>query len=249
MSYTPFNNNVFFAAYTGAQSGMLGSANTSPNGNTSLVGQVCAAWAQAVDSSWQNPAPLSSYEFSSIEELSKTYWLNRQQPAVAQPPGRFGGFPSGLLASTYSADAHYITGVVLAGEVTLNNFLAPGITPPAQPGGGLLNLSWFAGLSLVNTIGWVNVTPGVISITPPALTTPSASGYPITWGICDAVKGGLFGADKYVSIPNAGGNIEDPVALNTYTTNPIVLKLPGERVVWQADPGASFYKITSLTTG
>ena len=121
-TYTPNNLYVYFAAFTGAQSGLLGALFQEGSNPATYADSnaIVGAWAQAVDTVWADSGSPDYYQTSAIEELSKVQWIGRGT----------GPSPGNKNPTTYIVAASALIAIVTSGETYL---AGQSIVPPAPP--------------------------------------------------------------------------------------------------------------------
>ena len=121
-TYTPNNLYVYSAAFTGAQSGLLGALFQEGSNPATYADSnaIVGAWAQAVDTVWADSGSPDSYQTSAIEELSKVQWIGRGT----------GPSPGNQNPTTYIVAASALIAIVTSGETYL---AGQSIVPPAPP--------------------------------------------------------------------------------------------------------------------
>lgn len=150
MSYTPFNVDVFVAAFSGAMTGMAVSGRvitSSIKANYVVSANQAGAFAQEFDTVWQVTAENTVTELTIIEifQMSQGYW-DRRDPPPSQAKFQ--------IPSTYEQAC---TAIIAAVITSAEYFNREGITPPNWNSGG----GGGGGVPDVTGIGYVLTGTGI----------------------------------------------------------------------------------------
>jgi hypothetical protein len=170
-TYTPNNNNVYLAAFSGAVGGLLGQCN-SLNTSSRIAGantptiNVAGAWAQEVDTLWALTTDPDQFEYSEINDFSEQLF----QVYEPQPDTGATGAGSSTNPATYALTAQALLNVLADGETYL---AGKGITPGliagnnemdvldatiAAPGAGPASYIFVAAIATVKETGVFDVS-------------------------------------------------------------------------------------------
>jgi hypothetical protein len=132
MSYTPNNQTVYMAAFTGAIAGM-GSSNRTNVSDLSTtydnLAVVAGAYAEEFDTTWGTQTT-NPEQIALIEKLSEAAWVNRFPSNTVPSP--YNTIVKGLIAIIVASDTYLTSQGVTPGTTGTRNFVfRPGETKPA----------------------------------------------------------------------------------------------------------------------
>lgn len=126
MAYTPINDEIYIAAFSGALAGMGASGKLVSSTNASdyaATAAMAGAYAQQFDTLWNNASDANTFQLRAVEELTASSWQERSPTpsTTTVTPTFYSPLCQSLIAMITGASS-YLTG--------------QGITPPT-PGGGI----------------------------------------------------------------------------------------------------------------
>jgi hypothetical protein len=165
MAYTPINGFVFTTAYSSALAGMNTSGRQTPNLSAAALALVAGAFAQALDTLWDDAVTPSQLVVQSFAENVTSFFEDRQPPVAMTS------------ASDWTGDAAEIIDVVVAAEAY---YAEQGIVSPPWGGGGGSGITELTGdIAAGPGAGVVAATMQGIQDVPVAATPPVQSAVPV----------------------------------------------------------------------
>jgi len=198
MTYNPINDQVYFAAYSGALAGMAVSdrvPSDSSAANQANVAAIAGAFAQSFDTEWNSATFITDIQNRCIEQSSQSVWQMRAPQAGQVTP---------LVPATYSATCRALIAIITAGGTYVTG---QGITIPDM--GGVLVEDESVPLGFNQTIDFVGAGVTASALNGTVTVTIPGGGVGGTVDVeTDAAPIGTFGTlnfkDGLAAVANAG---------------------------------------------